>query len=306
MADKDYYQILGVSKAASADELKRAYRKLALEWHPDRNKSPEASAKFKEITKAYEILSDTEKKAAYDQYGEAAFEQGGMGQGQNPFAGGFGQGGQSYRQGPFSYTYYTNGGGQNPFGEGDLGGFTDPFELFEQFFGGSSPFGGGRRRQRRSTYSLTIDFMEAVKGVEKKVDINGKGMTIKIPAGVDTGSRIRFENFDVVVDVTPDKTFKRDGYDVVVEVPVSFPNAALGTTIEVPTIDGSVKMKIPSGTQPDMVMRLREKGIPHVRGSGRGDEYIRIKVTVPNKLTRKQKELLEEFNDENSKSHGWF
>lgn len=304
MATKhDYYEILGVSKNATGDELKRAYRKLALEWHPDRNKSKEATEKFKEINEAYEILSNSEKKAAYDQFGHAAFEQGGMGQG-SPFGGGFSQG-QTYRQGPFTYTYYNNGGG-NPFDGADLGGFSDPFELFEQFFGGASPFGGGRTRRRRSTYSLTIDFMEAVHGAQKEVEIGGKEMKIKIPAGVDGSSRIRFDDFDIVVDVKPDKIFKRDGYDVSVDVPVSFAKASLGTAIEVPTIDGPVKLKIPSGTQPNAVIRLRGKGIPYVRGSGRGDEYIRIKVTVPSKLTRHQKELLEEFEKDSGKSRGWF
>lgn len=305
MTKRDYYEILGVSKNATSDELKRAYRKLALEWHPDRNKSKEATEKFKEINEAYEILSNSDKKAAYDQFGHAAFEQGGM-PGGSPFSGGFGQG-QTYRQGPFTYTYYSNGG-SSPFEGTDFGGFSDPFELFEQFFGGSSPFGGGRTRHRRSTYSLTIDFMEAVKGVQKEVEMNGRRTKIKIPAGVDDGSRIRFDDFDIVVDVTPDKTFKRDGYDVVVEAPVSFPKAVLGTVIEAPTIDGPVKLKIPSGTQPNAVIRLRGKGIPYVRGSGRGDEYIRIKVTVPSKLTRHQKELLEEFESEagERKSHNWF
>lgn len=301
MATKhDYYEILGVSKNATGDELKRAYRKLALEWHPDRNKSKEATEKFKEINEAYEILSNSEKKVAYDQFGHAAFEQGGMGS--SPFGGGFGQG-QTYKQGPFTYTYYNNG---SPFDGVDLGGFSDPFELFEQFFGGSSPFGGGRTRHRRSTYSLTIDFMEAVKGVQKEVEMNGRRTKIKIPAGVDDGSRIRFDDFDIVVDVTPDKTFKRDGYDVVVEAPVSFPKAVLGTVIEAPTIDGPVKLKIPSGTQPNAVIRLRGKGIPYVRGSGRGDEYIRIRITVPTKLSHKQRELLDEFEKDTGKSRGWF
>ena len=302
MATKhDYYEILGVSKNATPDEIKRQYRKLALEWHPDRNKSSNATTKFKEINEAYEVLSNTDKKAANDQFGHAAFEQG---MPSSPFGGGFGQG-QTYRQGPFTYTYYSGGG--SPFEGIDFGGFSDPFEIFEQFFGGASPFGGMGRRQRRSTYSLTIDFMEAVHGVQKEVEVGGKHMKIKIPAGVDYGSRIRFDNFDIVVDVKPDKIFKRDGYDVSVEIPVSFPKATLGTVIEVPTIDGPVKLRIPSGTQPNAIIRLRGKGIPYVRGLGRGDEYIRIRLTAPTKLTRRQKQLLEEFEKENvRKSTGWF
>ena len=167
--NKDFYEVLGVSKAATADEIKRAYRKLALEYHPDRNKSKEAGKKFKEVTAAYEVLSDPQKKSQYDQFGHAAFTQGA---GQGPFGGGFGgqpfggtQGRQSGQYGPFRYTYYTSGGqggGQNV--EFDFGGFSDPFEIFEQFFGGDSPFG---RAARRPAYGLTISFMEAVKGIEK-------------------------------------------------------------------------------------------------------------------------------------------
>ncbi len=293
MADnKDYYQILGVTKSASADEIKKAYRKLALQFHPDKNKTKEADAKFKEVTKAYEVLSDAQKKQTYDQFGAAAFEQGGPGAG-GPF-GGFGQGGQ---YGPFTYTYTSNGG--NP----DFGGFSDPFDIFEQFFGGASPFG---RRQHREVYSLKIDFMEAVKGTQKKVDLGGKVQIIKIPAGVDDGSRIRFGEADVIINVVPDKRFKREGYDVVSEKELSFAEAALGTEINVETVEGKVKLKIPQGTQPDMVIRLRGKGITHIRGSGKGDHYVRIKIITPKNLTGKQKELLEEFEAEGKKKKSWF
>jgi len=295
MADnKDYYQILGVSKSASADEIKKAYRKLALQFHPDKNKTKEADAKFKEVTKAYEVLSDTQKKQTYDQFGAAAFEQGGPGAGGpfggNPFAGGFGG-----QQGPFSYTYTSNGGSS------DFGGFSDPFDIFEQFFGGASPFG---RRQQREVYSLKIDFMEAVKGTQKKVDLGGRVQTIKIPAGVDDGSRIRFGDADVIINVVPDKRFKREGYDVVSEEGLSFAEAALGTEINIETVEGKVKLKIPQGTQPDMVIRLRGKGITHLRGSGKGDHYVKIKVVIPKNLSSRQKELLKEFDS--SKKSGWF
>ncbi len=294
MADnKDYYSILGVSKSASADEIKKAYRKLALQFHPDKNKTKEADAKFKEVTKAYEVLSDAQKKQTYDQFGAAAFEQGGPGAG-DPFGGGFGQGGQ---YGPFTYTYTSNGG--NP----DFGGFSDPFDIFEQFFGGASPFG---RRQHREVYSLKIDFMEAVKGTQKKVDLGGKVQIIKIPAGVDDGSRIRFGEADVIINVVPDKRFKREGSDVISEQELSFVQAALGTEISVETVEGKVKLKIPQGTQPDMVIRLRGKGITHVRGSGKGDHYVRIKIITPKNLTGKQKELLEEFEAESKKKKSWF
>jgi DnaJ-class molecular chaperone len=289
----DYYQTLGINKSASAEEIKSAYRKQALEWHPDRNKDPKAATKFKEVTEAYEVLSDPQKKQMYDQYGSAAFNHG-------------------QHQGPFQYTYRSyGGGGQNPF-EGinvDFGGFSDPFELFEQFFGGglgNMYGGGGRSRQRRATYSLGLTFLEAANGAEKNVEIGGKETKIKIPAGVDDGTRVRFGDFDVIVSVWPDKIFKRDGLDIHVEVKVDFDQAILGTTVEVPTINGPVSLKIPPGTQPDAVIRLGGRGIrsPH---SGRiGDEYVHISIKIPTKLTREQKESLENFHSSSKKRTGWF
>ncbi|MEK7166520.1 MAG: DnaJ C-terminal domain-containing protein [Patescibacteria group bacterium] len=287
---RDYYEILGVSKSASDAELKAAYRKRALEWHPDRHREDKhtAEAKFKEINEAYEVLSDAQKKAAYDQYGHAAFQQGGFGNAAGPFGGGA----TSQRQGPFTYSYSTSGG--QGFDFSDFG-FSDPFDIFEQFFGGgASPF-GGRQRARKQVYSMNIDFMDAVKGVSKEVDMDGKRKTIKIPAGVDEGMRIRFDDFDVVISVRPDSKFKRDGNDVYIDVSLSYPDAALGTVIEVPTIDEPVKLRVKPGVQPGTLMRLRGKGIPDVRGAGRGDEYVRLVVTVPTHLNHRQKELLEEL-----------
>ncbi len=288
---KDYYQILGLTKSATADEIKKAYRKLALQHHPDKNKGDKASEeKFKEVTKAYEVLSDPQKKQTYDQFGEAAFEQGGPGAG-GPF-GGFGQQG-----GPFSYTYTSNGGNF------DFGGFSDPFEIFEQFFGGGgNPFG---RSARRPTYSLTISFLEAVKGATKKVNLGGKTQTIKIPAGVNDGSRIRFGEADVVIEVVPDKKFRREGYDIVSDKEITFSQAALGDTVEIETVEDLVKIKIPAGTQPETLVRLRGKGIKMLRGQGRGDHYIRIKIVIPKNLTSRQKELLKELDVEKKKS-SWF
>ncbi len=287
---RDFYEVLGVSKTASAAELKSAYRKLALQWHPDKNKSPEANDKFKEINEAYSVLSDEKKRQTYDQFGHSAFAPGsGMGGGGgNPWGG----------QGPFSYTYSSSGG--NPFGGSD---FVDPFEIFEQFFGGG--FGGvrGQARPRRDVYQLTISFMDAVHGVSKEIHVPkgqaGEGSvkkTIKIPAGVDTGSRIRFDEFDVVLEVAPDKQYHREGNDLVVEQNITFVQAALGAVIEVPTIDGPLKIRVQPGTQPGTLVRLRGKGVPHVRGGGRGDAYVKIQLHVPTHLTRKQKELLEELD----------
>ena len=294
MADsKDYYQILGITKSASTDEIKKAYRKLALQYHPDRNKNKDAETKFKEVNKAYEVLSDPQKKQTYDQFGHAAFEQGA---GQGPFGGAGGPFGGA-QGGPFSYTYTTGGDGGAGF---DFGGFNDPFEIFEQFFGGASPFG----RQRRQAYSLTIDFLEAVNGTTKKVTIGSKSQTIKIPAGVDEGSRIRFGDYDVVVSVTPDKRFQREGFDIIGIKEIPFALAALGGEVNIETIDGNLKLRIPGGTQPGTAIRLRGKGVPHLHGSGRGDHYVRIKVTIPKHLSGRQKELLREFMED--QKSGWF
>ena len=295
---RDYYEVLGVSKSASTAELKSAYRKLALEWHPDRNKSPNAHDKFKEINEAYAVLSDPKKKETYDQFGHSAFAPGGGFGGQGPQSGPFRQ------QGPFQYYYSTNGGSSAD-GFGDMG--FDPFDIFEQFFGGG--FGGGfsaqgGRRARREAYQLTIDFMDAAKGASREIHLPrggaGEGSTkktIKIPAGVDTGSRIRFDDFDIVVEVRPDKKFRREGNDLVIDEEITFSQAALGAVIEVPTIDDPVKIRIQPGTQPGTLIRLRGKGVPSTRGGGRGDQYVAIRLKVPTHLSHRQKELLEELEN---------
>ncbi len=224
------------------------------------------------------------KKSAYDQFGHAAFD---------PSSGGFG--GHTYTQqnGPFNYTYTSSG--SNPFGNADFdfGGFSNPFDIFEQFFG----TGGGSRRtsQRLQTYRVEISFLEAVKGVEKEVEIDGKRKKIKIPAGVDDGQRIRFNDFILYIDVKPDKVFKRDGNDVFININISFTQAALGTDLEVPTLDGSLKVRVKAGTQPNTLIRLRGKGIRDVNGYGQGDFYIRLLVEVPSHLTSHQKQLLKEL-----------
>jgi len=293
MATKsDYYDILGVPKNASADEIKRAYRKQALEWHPDKHKEnkEEAERRFKEINEAYQVLSDSEKRSAYDQFGHAAFSPGGMGAG--GFEGFTGQGPytQSGRWGPFTYSYTTTGGG--PFAGFD---FSDPFEIFEQFFGGT-PFAAHQRRVPR--YSLALDFMEAIKGVEKEVNIEGKKRKIKIPAGVDEGSRISFGDFILSINVRPHEIFERDGSDIFVKVIIPFSLATLGGQVKVPTIDGDIKIRVRPGTQSGTMIRLKGKGVPYLRGRGRGDEYVRLIVAVPGKLTREQSSLVRRLRDE--------
>lgn len=281
MAKRDYYELLGVDKNASAAELKKAYRKKALEYHPDRNKSDEAEALFKQVNEAYEVLSDPDKRAKYDQFGHAAFDGPGAGTG-----GGFsGFGGMG--QGPFQY-YYTTSSQNADFD------FSDPFEIFESFFGGASPFGSARR-PRKPRYAIKITFQEAFTGVEKTIVHQGKSHTINIPPGANDGTRIRYQEFDVSVDVATDPVFHREGDDVVVEQEISVAQAALGDTIEVPGLEKQIKVKVKPGTQPGTIMRLRQHGMPRLRGSGRGDQYIRFKVKIPEKLNREQKKLFQKL-----------
>lgn len=283
---RDYYDVLGVAKSATAAEIKSAYRKAALKWHPDKHTGDdksEAEQKFKEINEAYQVLSDEKKRQTYDQFGHAAFSQGGFGGAGgagNPF-GGFG----GFQQGPFTWSYSSSGGAQ----EFDFG---DPFEIFEQFFGG-----GMGRAARRPRYSLSLDFMEAVNGVEKQVTIDGKQHTIKVPAGANDGTRLRFDEFDISIDVHPHPKFKRDGYDVFVDQHLPFTTAALGGQIEVPTLHEPLKLKIRPGTQSHTLVRLRGEGITHLRSHGKGDLYVRLLVDVPEKLSHDQKKLLEQLRD---------
>lgn len=293
-AKSDYYDILGVSKDSSAEEIKKAYRKQAIEWHPDKHQGADKEAaekRFKEINEAYQVLSDTEKRAAYDRFGHQAFSPGGAGGGSGfpgGFPGGF-SGGNPFGSGG-TWKVYTQGG------NGAAGfDFGDPFDIFEQFFGGGNPFARGRQVPR---YSLTIDFMEAVKGVKKEVEIGGKKRKISIPAGVDEGQRIKFEDFILSVNIKPHNEFERDGADVFSKVELPFSLAALGGKIEVETVQGDVGLKIRNGTKSGTMMRLRGKGIPHLRARGNGDHYVRIQVAVPDRLSRDQKRLMKELQEE--------
>ncbi|KKQ76707.1 MAG: Chaperone DnaJ [Parcubacteria group bacterium GW2011_GWC1_38_6] len=289
----DYYDILGVNKGASDAEIKSAYRKKALEWHPDRHQGSdkeEAERKFKEINEAYQVLSDGNKKSAYDNYGHDAFSPGGAGArgGGNPFAGG-GFGGKT---GPFSYTWSSTNG-QSPFGGADFG---DPFDIFESFFGGGSPF---RQQRQIPRYSIKLDFLEAVNGVSKEVMIEGRKKKIKIPAGVDEGSRINFGDFMLSINVTPHDIFDRDGDDIYIKVAIPFSMSVLGGTIEAPTIDGKpIKLKIRPGTPSGSMIRLKGKGAPNPHHRSKGDQYVRLNVVIPEKLTRNQRSLIEEMQEE--------
>lgn len=264
---RDYYEILGVPKSATAADIKTAYRQSALKFHPDRNKEPGAEAKFKEINEAYEVLSDANKRASYDQFGHAGPQQ-------NPFGGG----------------YSASYGGGNPFEGMGFDAGSDPFDIFEAFFGG-----GRTRGPRKPIYGLEISFMDAVKGAYKTLEIAGKEKTVKIPAGADNGTRIRFADFDIQLSVRPDPKYKREGDDLFVDVNVPFQVAILGGEIQVPTIDGGLKLKIRSGTQPMTMIRLRDQGVPRINSNGRGDQYVRIIITLPEKITREQRLALERF-----------
>lgn len=362
MAKKDYYEILGVSKNATDDEIKKAYRKLALKYHPDRNPDDSsAEEKFKELGQAYEVLSDADKKSAYDRLGHDAFEQGGMG------GAGYGGGG---------------GGG---------GGFHDPMDIFAQMFGGMGGFGdmfggGGRGGQKRSSkrpgsdlrYDLDITLEEAADGCSKQLEIerlvsckachgsgaregreafktcstcHGRGVitqqsgffvqqstcptchgtgeiisdpcsscrgegrvredshiTIRIPAGVTTGSQLRIAgegdagvhggptgDLHVFVDVKPHDIFQREGNDLSCTVPVPMSLAISGGKLKVPTLDGAATIKLPEGAQNGMIFRLRGKGVKALRGTAKGDMLVEVEVEIPSHLSKEQLEKLNAF-----------
>jgi molecular chaperone DnaJ len=362
MAKRDYYDVLGVAKGASADEIKKGYRKKAKELHPDRNAdNPQAESQFKEANEAYEVLKDGDKKAAYDRYGHAAFE-GGMGGGGGRPGGGF-------------------GGGQGDFGSA----FSDVFDdLFGDFMGGQRGGGGGRRAARGSDlrYNLRITLEDAFSGLQKSINVptsvqcgscdgsgaepstcptcsgmgkvraqqgfftveracptcsglgqiiknpcntcqgNGRvekdrSLSVNIPAGVETGTRIRLAgegeagmrggpsgDLYIFIEVTEHELFERDGPNLFCRVPVSMSKAALGGSIEVPTIDGGRgRVQIPGGSQSGRQMRLRGKGMPPLRGGGSGDMIIELAVETPVNLTARQKELLEEFDELSSENN---
>jgi molecular chaperone DnaJ len=295
----DYYEVLGINKDATRDEIKKAYKRLAKKHHPDVDKSADANEKFKEINEAYQVLSDEKKRAAYDQFGTDAFDQG------RGF-GGFGGQARSGQWGPFTYTYTTSG--QAP--DFDFADFSDPFSIFEQVFG-SRGFGRQPRRGRNLYYTIQVDFMDAVNGLAQEVRLNGKKLKIKIPAGIRDGGQLKFAgegepgpqnmppgDLYLTVRIQPHPTFTRIGDDIYILKEINFVQVALGDTIEVATVDKPVKLKIPAGTQSGTQFRLRGKGVLHLRGRGKGDQYVRVRVQVPQKLSREQKRLLEEFRDQ--------
>lgn len=307
-SNKDYYEILGINKNASPEEIKSAYRKLAREHHPDMvhgGDKDAAEQKFKEVNEAYQVLSDPEKRKMYDQYGHAGPGFGGQNQGQGgPFGGGFGG-----QWGPYSYTYNSSGGQQ---GFGDF----DPFDIFEDFFGFRG-FGGQRRPRKGKSlhYELHIDFKDAVLGIEKEINVESGKVKIKIPSGVYDGTEIRFPekgmpgpdnmpagDLFLIIRVQLPKGFQRVGDVLATVIEIDMVQAALGDAVEVTVIDekqsnalGSEKLKIPAGTQHGTQFRLRGKGMPRLQGSGKGDIIVQIAIVIPKKLSRNQKKILEQF-----------
>ena len=328
MADKrDYYEVLGISKSASEDEIKKAYRKLAKQYHPDVNKAPDAEAKFKEINEAYEVLSDPQKKATYDQFGHAGMD-------------GFSGGG-----------YSSGFGGMNM---DDLG------DIFSDFFGGMGGFSGfnfgGSASSRRNSpmkgenryMSMEIDFLDAVHGVDKMVslsvdkqqgvcpDCKGSGKRIKkicphcggkgyntvkeqvevtIPAGINSGQQVRLAGYGergenggpngdlyIEIRVRPHKYFRRDGNNIHISVPISSVDATLGTVVDVPTAYGDVELTIPAGTQPGQQLRIKGYGIKDLRTKNVGDQYVDVQIEIPRKLSREEKELYEKLANRKKES----
>ena len=305
MAKKDFYEILGVSKNATEAEIKSAYRRLARKHHPDIDKSEGAAEKFKELSEAYQVISDPAKRKNYDQFGHAAFEQG------SPF--GSGAGGGNPFGGGFSYSWNTSDGGQgNPFGGG---GFSDPFDLFEQIFGGGMGAEFARGFRRRQTFRMELTFDEAVHGTQKVVEVERvegndnkrvrEKMNIKIPAGIDEGTRMRFGDVDIVFYIRPSNEFEREGANIFTEEKITLPEAVLGTTIEIKTIHGKVKVKVPAGTQSGTLVKIKDKGVFTLKGKP-GDHYVRVHVQIPTKLSVEEKNLYEQLLGNKEKKKGWF
>ncbi len=297
---RDYYEILGLKKGASLDELKKAYRNLARTHHPDVDKTTGAEERFKEINEAYQILSDPQKKAAYDQFGHAAFRPGGRaGAGFNPFGGPSTSSGQ---WGPFTYSYSTGGDS----GDAD---FSDPFDIFESVFG----FRGFNREPRRGrdlNFVMDVEFMEAIKGGGRVVEIKGKEFHVKIPQGAHTGTKIKFAgegdsargrdgrelprgDLYITLRVGAHSKFVREDDDIYSQQNISYSQAVLGDKIDVETAQGLVKLAVPNGTQSGTAFRIKGKGVKSSRGTG--DHYVRLNLLVPKNVSRRERELLEEI-----------
>ena len=302
---KDYYKVLGVERSASADDVRKSYRKLAMKFHPDRNPGDkQAEENFKEINEAYQVLSDPQKRARYDQLGSAYsgwqqrggtpndFDWSQWSSGQQAGAGGGGQGGTRVEYGDLNDLF-----GQDVFSD-----------FFRSVFGGAaggSARGGTSTRARRAPayqqpISITLD--EAFRGTTRMLQSDERKLQVRIPGGVKTGSKVRVagggpEGLDLylIVEIEPNERFERQGDDLHGSAAVDAFTAILGGEAQVETMDGTVTLKIPAGTQPDQVFRLAGRGMPRLKSAqSKGDLYVRVKVRIPKELSDKQKSLLEE------------
>lgn len=308
---KDYYKVLGVSETASDKDIKSSFRKLAKQYHPDRNKGDKKSEeRFKEISEAYDVLSDSKKRSEYDnlrKYGAFA----GAGQGGfsgNPQGAGFDPSSfeHIFRQG-------RGGGGNSRFEFRTAGGGFEQFEdILSQFFGGGFPGQQQNRQQRRQkgadlTSSISVTFLEAAKGSERILSLsNGKKLKVKVPKGIENGGKIRLAgqgqpgyngsaNGDLIitVNIMPDQTFDRKGNDIYTKVDLSFVDAIKGTKVKVKTLSKAIMLTIPPGTQPGTQLRLKGQGLSV--GGNQGDQYVTVNVIIPKTLSEKQKKLLDEW-----------
>jgi curved DNA-binding protein len=321
MAKRDYYDILGVKKTATADEIKAAHRKLVRQYHPDVNKNnPQAEAKFKEVQEAYDVLSDDNKRKRYDQFGHAGLSGD---PGFDP-AEAYRQGARGHTSGPRAgYRRWQPGGQPNvsveDFDLGQDSGFAD---IFEQFFGQRGGHGaagaagaarGGRTRPAPARgedieYPVTLTFAQAARGMTLPLQISRDGkletIDVKIPAGVKEGSRVRIKgkgqhangepgDLFIVTRVLTHPYFRREGLDIHMDLPISLYEAMLGTRVDVPTLDGPVTMTIPGGTSSGAKLRIKERGIH--RGAEKGDQYCIVKVLVPRNVDDEDKALLEKL-----------
>lgn len=315
---EDYYQVLGVDKKASADEIKKAYRKLAVKWHPDKNPNNKAAAeeKFKKISEAYAVLSDPKKREQYDTFGSAdQFRQ--QYSQEDIFRGfdldeilrSFGFGG-------------ARGGGRTTFRTGTRrgGGYQDFDDPFAGIFGGMG--GGGKQyanmpqKGQDAEYNLSVSLEESVFGADKKISFQLENhiedINVKIPAGISSGKKLRLPgkglagynggpNGDLYlnINVIPHPIFARDGNDLYIEKTIKFTQAALGTSIDIPTLDGTTKrLKISPGTQNNTKIRMKGFGVPGLKGAGKGDQYVKINVEVPRKLTDRQIKIIEQLAED--------
>jgi len=314
---EDYYQILGIEKKAAADEIKKAYRKLALKWHPDKNPNNKAAEeKFKKISEAYAVLSDAEKRKQYDNFGSAdQFRQ--QYSQEDIFRGvdldeilrSFGFGGA------------RGGGGRATFRTGRRGGassqdYEDPFAgIFGGMGGGQQQYAHMAEKGQDVEYNLSISLVESVLGADKKLSLQIEDrieeINVKIPAGISTGKKLRLPgkglaganggpNGDLYlnINVLPHPIFARDGNDLFIEKTIKFTQAALGTVIDVPTLDGATKrLKISPGTQNNTKIRMKGYGIPGLKGTIKGDQYVKINVEVPKKLSEQQQKIIKQLAD---------